>query len=64
MDNFTNETVLELTGQVEAVVYRNDDNGYTVIEIAGEDKAITATGTMPMIHKVMLSIRCFSCFLR
>ena len=50
MDNFTNETVLELTGQVEAVVYRNDDNGYTVIELAGEEKAITATGVMPMIH--------------
>lgn len=50
MDNFTNESVLELTGQVEAVIYRNDENGYTVIELAGEDAAITATGTMPMIN--------------
>ena len=42
MDNFTNETVFELTGQVEAVIYRNEENGYTVT-------SVTATGHMPLI---------------
>ncbi len=49
MDNFTNESLFELTGQVESVIYRNDENGYTVIELMGEDSPITATGQMPLI---------------
>lgn len=43
------ENLLELSGQVEAVIYRNEQNGYTVIEFAGEDSMITATGTMPLV---------------
>ena len=30
-----NNELYELTGQVESIVYRNDENGYTVIELAG-----------------------------
>ena len=44
-----NEELLCLTGQVEAIVYRNDENGYTVIELTGEDRMITATGIMPLV---------------
>ena len=29
--------LLELSGTVETIIFRNDDNGYTVIEISGED---------------------------
>ena len=38
--------VYECTGTVETVVYRNEDNGYTVIELSG-DEGITAVGIMP-----------------
>ena len=44
-----NEELYELTGQVEAIIYRNDENGYTVLELAGEESMITATGTMPLV---------------
>lgn len=39
----------ELTGQVETIIYRNDENGYTVLELCGEESIITATGIMPLI---------------
>ena len=45
-----NNDIYELCGQVESVVYRNEENGYTVIELAGEDELITAVGTMPMVN--------------
>ena len=41
-------TVYECTGTVESVVYRNDENGYTVIELSGEE-SITAVGIMPLL---------------
>ncbi|MBE6824787.1 MAG: ATP-dependent RecD-like DNA helicase [Ruminococcaceae bacterium] len=44
-----NNELYELSGQVESIVYRNEDNGYTVIELAGDDEMITAVGTMPLI---------------
>lgn len=50
MDNYKNENLYELSGQVEAVVYRNNENGYCVIEIAGEDEMITAVGIMPELN--------------
>lgn len=49
MDINNNNELYELSGQVEAVVYRNDENGYTVIELAGENEMITAVGTMPLV---------------
>ena len=49
MNNTNNTELYELCGQVESIVYRNDENGYTVIELAGEDEMITAVGTMPLI---------------
>ncbi len=49
MDRNNNE-LFELCGQVESVVFRNDDNGYTVIELAGESEMITAVGTMPLVN--------------
>lgn len=49
MNTTNNNELYELCGQVESIVYRNDENGYTVIELAGEDEMITAVGTMPLI---------------
>ncbi len=44
-----NEQLFELSGQVETIIYRNEENGYTVLELSGEESMITATGIMPMI---------------
>lgn len=45
-----NNELYELCGQVENIVYRNDENGYTVIELAGESEMLTAVGIMPLIN--------------
>ncbi len=38
-----------LRGKIENVVYRNEDNGYTVIEISDDENTlVTAVGEMPM----------------
>ena len=44
-----NNELYELSGQVESIVFRNEENGYTVIELIGENEMITAVGTMPLI---------------
>lgn len=41
-----NNELLELEGTVETIIYRNDANGYTVIELSDEDNT-TAVGIMP-----------------
>ncbi|MBQ3266107.1 MAG: ATP-dependent RecD-like DNA helicase [Ruminococcus sp.] len=43
------EQLFEINGQVESVIYRNEENGYTVLEISGEEAMITATGIMPQV---------------
>ncbi len=45
----TEQPLLRLEGAVENVVYRNEDNGYTVLEISDGDDYITAVGNMPMV---------------
>ncbi len=42
--NFT-----EITGMVEDIIYRNEQNGYTVFEIADGDDSITAVGILPQV---------------
>lgn len=42
-----NEEMLRLEGEIENIVYRNEQNGYTVLEIADGDDSITAVGVMP-----------------
>lgn len=44
-----NENLLQLEGAIENIVYRNEENGYTVIEISDEDDYITAVGIMPQV---------------
>ncbi len=39
---------IELSGSVEAVIYKNEENGYTVLRLRGEnDETITVVGTIP-----------------
>ena len=42
----TNETY-EITGTIDSIIYRNDTNGYTVLNIETEDSLISAVGIMP-----------------
>ena len=44
-----NQTLLRLQGAVENIVYRNEENGYTVLEISDGDDYITAVGSMPQV---------------
>lgn len=45
------ETLLELTGSVERVVYRNDKNQYTVLEINTGEELITVVGSLPYVSE-------------
>ena len=38
-----------LEGSVETIVYTNEENGYTVCRVAGEDELFTAVGYMPYL---------------
>ena len=44
------KALLRLEGTVENIVYRNDENGYTVLEIIDGDNFITAVGVMPPVN--------------
>ena len=44
------EDLLELTGSIENIIYKNDDNGYTVCELAASDEDyVTLVGIMPFL---------------
>ena len=45
------EELYEVCGSVEHIVYRNEENGYTVLEIGGDDMSITAVGIMPDVYE-------------
>lgn len=44
-----NEELFEISGQVESIIYRNEQNEYTVLELSTEESLVTATGVMPLI---------------
>ena len=39
----------ELTGYVENIIYRNSDNGYTVMDFVVDDELVTCVGTFPVL---------------
>lgn len=43
------KTLLEVSGSVEDVIFKNEQNGYTVIEINTGTELITAVGVMPLL---------------
>lgn len=47
----SNEQLFELSGQVESIIYRNEENGYTVLELSGKEALITATGIIPLVSE-------------
>lgn len=44
-----NNELERLEGDVENIVYRNDENGYTVLEINYSGELLTAVGIMPLV---------------
>lgn len=44
-----NNELERLEGDVENIVYRNDENGYTVLEINYSGELMTAVGIMPLV---------------
>ncbi|MBQ4569515.1 MAG: ATP-dependent RecD-like DNA helicase [Ruminococcus sp.] len=47
----TNQEMYEVCGTVERIVYRNEENEYTVIEVGCEDNSITAVGILPQVYE-------------
>ncbi len=43
------KTLYEMSGSVDRIVFRNEQNGYSVIELSVEGALVTAVGTMPYI---------------
>lgn len=39
----------ELSGQVEEIIFRNESNGYTVMELNCDDTSVTAVGIAPLL---------------
>ncbi|MDR1815407.1 MAG: ATP-dependent RecD-like DNA helicase [Clostridiales Family XIII bacterium] len=48
----------EITGTVERVVFRNEENGFAVtnVRVTGENKKLHAVGVMPDVHAGMLVV--------
>lgn len=44
-----NTGLLEMTGSVEEVIFRNEKNGYAVVELNNGEELVTAVGTMPYV---------------
>jgi exodeoxyribonuclease V alpha subunit len=50
--------MIEIEGTIESIVYRNDENGYTVAKMENNKKIISVVGCMPFInegHKVKIT---------
>ena len=43
------ETLLEMTGSVEQVIFRNEKNGYSIIEMNNGEELVTVVGIMPWV---------------
>lgn len=39
----------ELTGYVESIIFRNSDNGYTVMDFVADEELITCVGNFPVV---------------
>lgn len=43
------EALLEMTGSVEQVIFRNEKNGYSILELSVSGELVTLVGTIPMV---------------
>ena len=40
-----------ITGYVDHIIFRNEDNGYTVFVLENDDGEVTCVGTVPLISE-------------
>lgn len=43
------DILLELTGTVEQIIFRNEKNGYTILDFIVDDELVVAVGSMPFV---------------
>lgn len=43
------EQLLEMSGSVESIVFRNEKNGYTILEMNNGQELVTVVGTLPWV---------------
>ena len=43
--------MLELEGTVSGIVFRNDDNGYSIVRFSCEGEQVTLVGYMPLVRE-------------
>lgn len=48
-NNYQNSELEKLEGEVEDIIYRNSENGYTVLEVNCAGELFTAVGIMPLV---------------
>ena len=41
--------LLELIGSVEQIIFKNESNGYTILELNTGDELVVVVGTMPYV---------------
>ena len=42
---------MELTGEVESIIYKNDNNGYTIAAMNVGNEEVVVTGYLPFVNK-------------
>jgi len=42
---------MKLEGYVEHIIYRNEENGYSVLNLVSEEQEMTVVGTFPYISE-------------
>ena len=42
-----------ISGDVEKIIFRNEDNGYTVVDLRSSGDYVTAVGVFPEIYEGM-----------
>ena len=42
---------MELTGEIETIIYRNETNGYTIANMIVDSEEITLVGYLPFVNK-------------
>ena len=40
-----------ISGVVQAIIFRSEDSGYTVMDLATEERSVTVVGCMPEINE-------------
>ena len=43
------EQLLEMSGTVEEIVFRNEKNGYTILELNNGEELVTVVGSLPWV---------------